>query len=352
MVQVVKIIYHLVAFIIFMIQARESLNKYFQNPVVVQKLWKKDDNMEKPDLLVCFQSFFDYTKASQFGFGSRTDFLAGMTKYSTKPTWTGQNENSTFKEILDIVYEKDFSQVKIENATEVKYVFNHGYCKQINIMDKHIRITSGNKNMVVYLQHSSTDPKLFSELDPDSYITFGSTSKTTYDDKNYEIFYEIHDITINEGTTCVDYRKQKETFGGCNIRVFKQYMYSAYGCYPPWIDETDKNCEIGIEAKEIEPGLLNNVTKDINALIGRRIIEVMKQCLHPCYQVKTHLKLDYLNLGYQNPARLDIYKTGGIVPVLKSVHSFDIFTLAVELGSALGLWLGKIICFYKYFNPE
>ena len=188
--------------------------------------------------------------------------------------------------------------------------------------------------------------KLFSELDPDSYITFGSTSKTTYDDKNYEIFYEIYDITINEGTTCVGYRKQKETFGECNIRVFKQYMYSAYGCYPPWIDESDKNlCEIGIEAKEIEPGLLKNVTKDINALLGRRIIEVMKLCLPPCYQEKTHLKLEYLNPGYQKSARLDIFKTGVIVPVFKAVYSFDIFTLAVELGSALGLWLGKIINF-------
>ena len=328
-----------------MIQAQESLNKYFQKPVVVQKSWVKDI-MEKPTFLVCFQSFFDYEKASQFGFGSRTDFLAGMTKNSTKPTWMGKNENSTYKEILDIVYEKDFSQVKMENATEVKYVFNYGYCKQIKRMDKFLIITSGNKNMVVYLQHSSTDLKLFSELDPDSHITFGATSNNTYEDKNYEIFYEVHDNTIYEGTTCVDYRKQKETFGECNIRVFKQYMYSAYGCYPPWVDETNKNlCEIGIEAKEIEPGLLKNVTKDIYALIVRRIIEVMKQCLPPCYQVKTHLKLKFLNPGFPKTARLEIFQTGNIAPVFKAVYSFDIFTLAVELGSALGLWLGKIINF-------
>ena len=96
MVQVIKIIYHVVALIIFMIQAKESLNKYFQKPVVVQKSWVKDI-MEKPALLVCFQGFFDYEKASQFGFDSRINFLAGMTKNSTKPTWTGQIENSTFK---------------------------------------------------------------------------------------------------------------------------------------------------------------------------------------------------------------------------------------------------------------
>ena len=248
------------------------------------------------------------------------------------------------------MYENDFSQVKMKNATVVKYVFNYGYCKQIKRMDKFLIITSGNKNKIkIYLQHSSTDLKLFSELDPDSYITFGATSNTTYEDKSYEIFYEVHDNTIYEGTTCVDYRKQKETYGDCNIKAFKQYMYSAYGCYPPWIDETDERqderslCETGIKTKEIKLELLRNVSEDLGALVGRRKIEVMKQCLPPCYQVKTRLKLKYLNPGFPKPARLEIFQTGNIVPVFKAVYSFDIFTLAVELGSALGLWLGKII---------
>ena len=40
-------------------------------------------------------------------------------------------------------------------------------------------------------------------------------------------------------------------------------------------------------------------------------------------------------------AQLNVYDEVETVPVAKAVYSFDIFTLTVELGSALGLWLGK-----------
>ena len=67
----------------------------------------------------------------------------------------------------------------------------------------------------------------------------------------------------------------------------------------------------------------------------------MKQCLPPCYQVKIILdqKQDYPY--WKNNAELTIYEEIETVPVFKAVHSFDIFTLAVELGSALRLWLGN-----------
>ena len=48
----------------------------------------------------------------------------------------------------------------------------------------------------------------------------------------------------------------------------KNYIYSAYGCYPPWMmDEKDnKICEIGLESKEIDPKLFEKVWKDLHEL--------------------------------------------------------------------------------------
>ena len=40
-------------------------------------------------------------------------------------------------------------------------------------------------------------------------------------------------------------------------------------------------------------------------------------------------------------AKLLIFDEAKTVPIFKTVYSKTIFTLAVELGSGLGLWLGK-----------
>ena len=66
----------------------------------------------------------------------------------------------------------------------------------------------------------------------------------------------------------------------------------------------------------------------------------MKQCLPPCYQVlaKWNQKEHIPNM--KSPAILDVYENTETIPISKAVYSFDIFTLIVELGSALGLWLG------------
>ena len=51
--------------------------------------------------------------------------------------------------------------------------------------------------------------------------------------------------------------------------------------------------------------------------------------------------------NWMGEAQLNVYDEVETVPVAKAVYSFDIFTLTVELGSALGLWLGKFTLYLK-----
>ena len=69
-------------------------------------------------------------------------------------------------------------------------------------------------------------------------------------------------------------------------------------------------------------------------------IDLMKHCIEPCYQVKVIFEERSL-ATWDNYALLNIYGNVETVRVLKAVYSFDIFMLMVELGSALGLWLGR-----------
>ena len=66
-----------------------------------------------------------------------------------------------------------------------------------------------------------------------------------------------------------------------------------------------------------------------------------KQCQEPCYQVKVSHKELWQIKDMDGRAVLEIHDNDENVLIQKSVYSFDIFSLTVELGSGLGLWLGK-----------
>ena len=64
-------------------------------------------------------------------------------------------------------------------------------------------------------------------------------------------------------------------------------------------------------------------------------------CQEPCYQVKVSHKEVWQIKNMEGSACLEIHDNDEVVWIHTAVYSFDIFLLAVELGSNLGLWLGK-----------
>ena len=114
------------------------------------------------------------------------------------------------------------------------------------------------------------------------------------------------------------------------------------------MDEKDnKICEIGLESKEIDPKLFEKVWKDLHELTDYRKINALQHCLPPCYQVKILLEKKIDETFSRDIAYLKIYNEAKTVPMFKAVYSFDMFMLSVELGSALGLWLGIKILFRR-----
>ena len=134
----------------------------------------------------------------------------------------------------------------------------------------------------------------------------------------------------------------QETYGDCNYSALKNYIFSAYGCYPPWMmdERNNKICEIGLENKEIDINLFEEVWRVISKLTDGRTPNVLQHCLPPCYQIMCQLDMKLDDSYTRETAYLDIYDDAKTVPIYKAVHSFDVFMLSVELGSALGLWLG------------
>ena len=331
-------IYHSIVFTIFTVQAFQSLNKYFQYPIVYQESSTTFDTIEKPTVQVCFPNFFDFSKSKEFGYEWKTNLLTGMIPNTTRPSWKGLNGNLTFQRMRRVLYDKDFSKVDINTQSRLKYILLKGFCLQANSIIKELTITSKERDLDVFLVHKSTDTRII--LDMHSRIDLRSTSVQNFDSKTYTISYEILDNSIHDGKTCKDYRKQEETYGDCNYRVIKAYLVSFYGCYLPWMDEAEgKECEVDVAVPVMKSELQKEIFKDIWDLSSGIKINLLKQCVEPCYQVK--VKWEETEITTWNKyTRLAIYDNVKSVRTQKAVYSFDIFMLTVELGSALSLWLG------------
>jgi hypothetical protein len=69
--------------------------------------------------------------------------------------------------------------------------------------------------------------------------------------------------------------------------LIKDYLFSTYGCYPPWVDDSEgKQCEDDILPKELQSNVQGDVKTNIWFLLAGIDIELMKQCMPPCYQVQ------------------------------------------------------------------
>lgn len=344
-----RTVFQVIAGIIFLIQAQQSLKKYFQYPVVHQDSITDTNTIEKATVQVCLGGFFQYGKAAEFGYSLRSKYLAGMIPNSTIPTWKGNAGNSTIQEIQDYIFKKDFRRVKINKPSEFMYKFGKGFCLQTQEIDQDIFISTEEDNLKVYIMHDSTDSQLIKEKSQQGYTNLNKISNTTFDYKIYEISYQVVDETIHDGDSCVDYRKQGQTYGECNYNALMHYVYSNYGCYPPWIKTRErKKCEVDMPSKNMDPDTYFQIWKNINTLTDRISIDIMNQCKEPCYQVKVSLKeMANIKATFIQKAELQIIDNAKTVHISQAVYSYDFFTLTVELGSALGLWLGNVIYIFE-----
>ena len=332
-----RYIYHIIVLAIFLIQAYQSINKYFQYPIVYQESSTDIETIEKPTIQVCFKDHFNYEKASTFGYEWKTDFLTGMFPNKTEKSWKGLYGNHTFQKIQQATYEQDISKIEINTPSELKYKFGKGYCLKSSRFGKRLEIVSKEKLLAVFLVHSSTDTIISYDKSMHSMIELGSNTNGYL--KEYEISYDIIDNTFHDGTKCIDYRQQEETYGYCIYRVFESYLVSNYGCYLPWMDARDgKQCEVDIPVGRLE--LQDDIYENIWALTSGLKIDLMTQCLPSCYQVKVKWEEKEHLISKKNAFFLYINDNVKTVRTQKAVYSFDIFMLMVELGSALGLWLG------------
>ena len=343
-----RLLFQVFTLCIFTFQALQSFNRFFSYPVVTQTSEASINTIQKPTYYVCPKARYNYAESTTEGYTMHSKFLAGLLDNSSRPTWKGKYGNSSFQTLIWNFFENDFDNVHINTDAELEevFLFYQGFCLKMKSSptDEFLQITTTDIPIRVYPSHDTTEEKVINDKS-DSYgitLDVGAINSSHFHIIIYEVLYEVHDNTLFEGETCIDYRKRTESYGDCLYEVVKRHVYSIYKCYPPWLLKTGgKECEEEIETLGVDKGRYNQIWSDIDFLTDGNHISMMKECMKPCYTVTVNLveKTHIRNFKGHSYAR--IIDSADKVKVYKSAHSFDVFALIVELGSALGLWLGK-----------
>ena len=222
-------------------------------------------------------------------------------------------------------------------VTEKVYFALLGFCLNIMPTKKFTSVTSTEKSEL-YLVDPTEANKLSMYGSNIAKIIFGPTHMGYYDDLVFEIDVRIHDMSIHNGITCMDYGRMGTSYDSCVLNEMEKFLLKWYKCLPPWFPKNSTlTCEYG-KIMEINDNNLTMSTQFLKFIDGFGM-DILKLCLPPC--VSMHFKLNEIShiTNKIDNAILKI-KVKDEIKVHTDVYAYDIFNLVVDLGSSLGLWLG------------
>ena len=278
--------------------------------------------------------------------------MLGILMKSTNISWLGKEGNQTFKDLENLLFDSDYSSLisesisrsknfRIANETKRTFLFPHGVCIKLENLLLHTGIKIRSKEDIdIYFVDPAKANDIRTEGTLDAKANIGPTSDTFFSFGNYELEYFLHDHSIHDGTTCTDYSRLKMSYGECLNDILKQESLATYGCLLPWISTNNVNiiCEEKINM-EVYVMKKTPLYRDILYLVKNFEPQMFKRCLPPCItmQIKLH-EVSYKSKVVEKAGLETIIKDWATV--YTQVYSYDILSLTVDLGSALGLWMG------------
>jgi hypothetical protein len=347
-----------IAFILFLIQLEQAIRKYFQYPVVVQTSRVQVENLQPPVVLVCQPDQFNYTTGDKYGYGGYTRLVKGQLHPKSRfISWKGRYGNQTYNGLENLLFDSVFEKLgkhyslgikpainkmmSYNRTVERKVLFPHGDCrKMVDVPSKPTVGLRTKTEVTMYFVDPAKENDITTGETTHAQATIGPATNNLFERGVYEVHYSLHDATIHDGVTCTDYTKKGSTYGSCLMKVLTEEALQGFGCIPPWVpgNITDQACEEATHI-DLDEWLQCAINFDLIELLGNREPEVFKKCLPPC----TTMRIEFQKVLFKSNRRGRAFlqaKSTDWATVSTEVYSYDIFNLAVDLGSALGLWMG------------
>ncbi len=340
----IKTLAVIVAIGIFLIQMEISLEKFLRPPIVQQVSTVKFDEIRKPLIYVCQDGQFNYSTARSNGYRSLTQFLMGMIQNQDNLGWNGKYENKTFEELKEEIYEYDYTSLvaqtgksvneKADAESEVIFIVPFGICTKLKQTNFTTLVKSTERNSL-YL----VDPAYLNRLkilgNHNVKLGFGSMGNGLFEASSYEIELALHNSKLKDGDTCLDFENNGKTFGQCVENSIMEKMLKWFGCSLPWYTQvSNPSCE-GVANLQMTSAAQTELR---NFIIGWET-ESIAHCKKPCLTMS--FELNEIGRIYHNVddgyVHFSIKKE---VNMITDVYGYDLLSFIVDLGSALGLWLG------------
>ncbi len=331
---------------VFIYQVQDSLQYYFDEHIIQTVSHLQLKEIKLPDIYICEDQQIDYKQLREIGYQFMGTLLAGEISSSSRITWRGKNGNLSFTEIQNSVFKNDYSKLEtIHDRAEKMFILPYGFCFKLSksIED---RVTNMKRSTLLIDDPYKGNKLRMTEL---GIVNFGPTGKETFDSSVIGIEYNLFDSSLQDGKTCKDYEKENTTYGDCFINVLRTQLLELYDCLPPWFpDNNGVICEDNIKITVHDKTLMNKTKQDFAKIVDGRKINANDKCMKPCKALKASIKKT-LHITTRLEKTILTYEILNSVTVHRDMYESDFFDLLVNLGSALGLWLGmSALCIFDF----
>ena len=290
---------------------------------------------------------FKYAEAEKIGYNGLGEFLRGkLENRSDILSWVGTS-NSSWQKIKEQIFKepvKDFIFRDKNNYRTRKMQMFPLSCFEILKYNKLIRLKS-NAPKIIYFSDSFRQPSFRLVRDAMAWdpILIGN-GKNSGESSYYEIEITVTEKRAREGT-CKKYKTPLD-YEECVDSIIKKKMIDMIGCIPPWLKfnkvEIDQdmcfNQVLLNQDKTLDIiSVMEQLNHDIKFLKEMELVS--EECKPSCTQMKVASKMTSCTSGNWSGIYLNML-FNDIIKIHKEVTSYDIFSLCVEIGSSLGLWIG------------
>ena len=296
--------------------------------------------------MICPMNQTDWNAAKSLGYWSKSDFYFGRPKSTVEHlSWQGIGEQ-TFEASKNKVFVANFDSISIgsdSELTENRFLLPYGNCREVSPGNrKTLAVRSNDTNIQVFI----TDPAKTLYYKVSTLSMTGDELKLEINEnakfkKLLDFLVEIEQTAIDptqEGQKCTNYGEgfQFHNFSHCLEMTLNRQVQQDIGCNIPWMSAT--NSCVGIIDKFFEPrtfDVLRSYT--LNLLLN--LEPENNVCLVPCLSTSINVKAISSDTSLQGENKIQI-KFSPTVKLTESISGYDAWALTVEIGSALGLWLG------------
>ena len=338
----IRTIFQILAFGIFLFQLQGSVKRYLEGPVIQEKSSIPLKSISQPKFIVCRENKFNYTLSEKtFGYEFVYTLLAGKMKGKNSISWQGKDGNVPYEDIKRILYGEQIRSLRTEN-NPFKSVFSpvRGNCIEIMWKKDTVREVICNTENVYLLV---VDPLRMYDISyiemENARVSVGPSYGNFFEYATYEMLFSVYDTSIKDGVTCTDYEKINSTYGECVNEVVKDMFIKNIDCVPPWVPSNfDSVCEIDKAVQVKDTTDYEILTSDLIEMSSGLEMDIFQTCLPPCRSMKVLMKR--VDHGSQLNKSWLVLKANKDVTVYTEMYEYNGLSLVVDLGSAMGLWLG------------